>query len=141
MNKKVALQLVLLAICIYHLVLGLAAFLSEDTAKWLAEALFSIKMQPTPQLTYVVKLLGVYVVLFGLMAAVAAYDPQRHPILLDLVIVLYVLRILNKVIFWELFTTAFGAPPARTWIDVALLLAFGGAVAALKPWGPAKKVV
>lgn len=140
MNKKMALQIVLLLICAYHLVLGVAAFLSEDTAVWLAELLFGIRIQPTPQLSYIVKLLGVYVVSFGLMAGVAALAPERYPILLNLVIMLYVFRVLNKIIFSDLFIAAFAAPPIRTWIDVALLVAFGGAVAVLKPWGFGKRV-
>jgi hypothetical protein len=133
MSKRLALQIVLWAICLYHVVLGGGAFLSEDVAAWLAELLFSIKLEPTPQLSYVVKLLGVYALVFGLVSGTAALAPERHPTLLNLVIALYALRVLNKLVFSELFTRAFAAPPARTWIDIAMLTAFGLAVALLKP--------
>jgi hypothetical protein len=135
MKKRLALQAVLLAICLYHVVLGVGAFLSEDVAKRLAEILFSVRLELTPQLDYVVKLLGIYAFMFGLMTAVAARAPERHPVLLNLVIVLYACRILNKLVFADLFTRAFAAPPARAWIDVAMLAAFGLAVALLKPRG------
>jgi hypothetical protein len=138
MSKRFALQLVLVAICVYHLVLGGCAFLSEDLAVWLADALFSVRVEPTPQVNYLVKLLGIYAILFGLLAATAARAPERHPALLNLVIVLYILRVLNKLVFADLFVRAFNAPPARTWIDIAMLVAFGLAVALLKPRGTAE---
>jgi uncharacterized membrane protein (GlpM family) len=42
MNKRLALQLVLWSICIYHIVLGACGFLSEDMAVQLADLLFGI---------------------------------------------------------------------------------------------------
>jgi hypothetical protein len=133
MSKRLALQLVLISIFLYHLVLGVCGFLSEGTAVWLADLLFGVKVDPTPQISYVVKLLGIYAVVFGLMAGAAAVAPERHPALLNLVVVLYALRILNKFVFFDLFTRAFAAPPARTWVDIAMLAGFGLAVALLKP--------
>jgi hypothetical protein len=133
MSKRLALQLILWSICIYHIVLGACGFLSEDLAVRLADILFSVRIEPTPQLSYIAKLLGIYAVVFGLMTATAALAPEHHPTLLNLVILLYALRILNKLIFSDLFTQAFAAPPARTWVDIAMLLAFGLSVALLKP--------
>jgi hypothetical protein len=133
MNKRFALQLVLWSICIYHVVLGACGFLSENLAVRLADVLFGMKVDPTPQLSYIVKLLGIYAILFGLMAATAARKPERHPVLLNLIIVLYGLRILNKLLYEDLLVKAFAAPPSRVWIDVACLAAFGVAVALLKP--------
>src|SRR6266581_476448 len=89
MSKRLALQLILWSICIYHIVLGVCSFLSEDVAVRLADILFSIRIEPTPQLNYIVKLLGIYAGVFGLMAATAALAPERHATLLNLVILLY----------------------------------------------------
>jgi hypothetical protein len=133
MNKQLFLKVVLWLICLYHIFMGAGAFLSEDIAVWLADVAFGIKLQVTPQISYLAKLLGVYVVVFGLMVAVAAHDPARHPSLLNIVIILYGLRILNKLVFADLFTTAFAAPPYRAWLDIAMLAAFGGTVLLLKP--------
>jgi hypothetical protein len=133
MDKRLGLQLVLWSICIYHVVLGACGLLSEDLAARLADVLFGMKVNPTPQLNYIVKVLGIYAIMFGLLAATAARKPERHPVLLNLIILLYVLRILDKIIFANLFITAFSAPPSRVWLDVACLAAFGLAVAFLKP--------
>ena len=132
MNKRAVLRATLMMICAYHVILGLAAFLDESTAKWLANLVFGITLEPTPQLSYIVKLLGVYVVTFGLVAGVASKAPEKHPLLLNLIVVLYLLRIANKVAFSSLFTTAFASAPERVWIDLILLAGFGGTVAALK---------
>jgi hypothetical protein len=133
MNKRIALQVVLWMICLYHVFLGVCGFLSEELAARLADIVFSIKLEPTPQISYLAKLLGIYAVVFGLMTAIAALAPERHPMLLKLVILLYVLRVLNKVVFSALFAQAFAVPAARTWIDIAMLCAFGLAVAFLRP--------
>jgi hypothetical protein len=133
MNRRSVLRFTLVLICAYHLILGLAAFSDEGTAKWLAEIIFGITLQLTPQLSYIIKLLGVYLMAFGLVAGVAATAPERFSTLLHLVVVLYALRIANKLIFSDLFTVAFAAAPERVWIDLVLLAAFGGTVAALRP--------
>jgi hypothetical protein len=133
MNKRLALQLVLWSICIYHIVLGACGFLSEDLAVRLADLLYGMKVDPTPQLSYMVKLLGIYAVLFGLLVATAALAPERHSTLLNLIIVLYGLRILNRMVYSRLYAQAFAVTPTRFWVETALLLAFGLAVALLKP--------
>jgi hypothetical protein len=132
MTKRLALQIVLGMICLYHLFLGVCGFLSQDVAVWLADLAFGIKLEVTPQLSYIVKLLGIYAILFGLMTAIAARAPERHPTLLNLIILLYVLRVVNKLVFSSLFAQAFGVHPARTWIDIAMLFGFGLAVALLR---------
>jgi hypothetical protein len=133
MNKLLLLKVVLWLICLYHVFMGAAAFLSEDTAARVAEVAFGIHLQMAPQTSYIVKLLGVYAIVFGLMVALTALDPVRYTRFLDVVVVLYALRILNKLVFAKLFTEAFEAPPYRAWVDIALLAAFGLAVFLLKP--------
>jgi hypothetical protein len=135
MNRQFLLKVVLWSICVYHVFLGVGAFLSESWAVRLADAVFGMTVQPTPQLSYIVKLLGVYALVFGLMAGIAAREPRRHLSLLNVIVLLYVCRFLNKVFQVDLFTAAFDASPQRTWLDVALLAAFGAAVFFLKPRG------
>src|SRR4051812_35315106 len=110
MNKQRLLSVVLWLICLYHVFLGFTAFLSEDMAVRIADVVFGIKLEPHPQVSYLGKLLGVYAVAFGLVVAAAALDPPRHPALLNIVVALYAMRILNKIVFADLFSRAFDAP-------------------------------
>jgi hypothetical protein len=133
MNKMTGLKVVLAMICIYHVVLGLATFVSGDLTVKLAKSIFGLNLEMTPQMSYIVQLLGVYAIAFGLVAGLAAADPLKHPVLLNVIVVLYALRILNKLISMNQFQQAFGASMAKVWTDVVLLAAFGIAVVALRP--------
>lgn len=133
MNKLTGLKIVLAMICIYHIALGLAAFASDDLTVQVAKGMFGLNLEMTPQLSYIVQLLGVYAIIFGVVAGMVALDPVKHQVLLNVVVILYGLRILNKFISMNQFEQAFGASMAKVWIDVVLLAAFGVAVLLLKP--------
>jgi hypothetical protein len=127
------LKIVLWLIALYHIILGVAAFVSLPLTLWLAQALFGVSVELTPQASYIIRLLGVYVLAFGVLVAMLALDPSKHSSLLAVVAILYVCRILNKIVFMDLFATAFGATLTRGWIDVAMLAGFGVAVLLLWP--------
>jgi hypothetical protein len=133
MNKQTFLKLVLLAISIYHLFLGLAPFLSDVLTVQLARSVFGLKLEMTSQLSYIVKLLGVYAMVFGFVCGVAAFNPAKYRALLNIIILLYIFRVVNKLAFMGKFAQAFDAPVQRIWIDIALLAFFGLAVLLLKP--------
>jgi hypothetical protein len=127
------LKLVLYSIALYHLGMGLGALLSERVAEQLAWSVFGIRLKLAPQASYLVKLLGVYVIAFGLVVCVAAQAPERNPALLQIIVLLYALRIANKVGHQELYKEAFQATDQRILTDVLMLAFFGGAVLLLKP--------
>jgi hypothetical protein len=133
MTRIPALRVVLAMICIYHVGLGLAAFVSDAMAVSLARSIFGLNLDMTPQLSYIVQLLGVYAIVFGLITGFMAADPLRYPVMLNVVVVLYVLRVLNKFLSMGQFEQAFGASMTRVWTDVVLLAAFGTAVLVLRP--------
>ena len=133
MTRIAALRSVLAMISIYHVVLGLAAFVSDDMAVTLARSIFGLNLEMTPQLSYIVQLLGVYAIVFGLITGLAAADPLRYPVMLNVIVVLYALRVLNKILSMGEFEEAFAASMTRVWTDVLLLAAFGIAVLLLRP--------
>jgi hypothetical protein len=135
MNKLTGLKIVLLLICVYHIVLGAAAFVSDDLAVRIGRTIFGLNLEMTPQLGYIVQLLGVYALIFGVMTGFVAADPVRHSVMLNVVVILYALRVLNKFLSMDEFRQAFGASMAKVWTDVVLLAAFGVAVLVLKPRG------
>lgn len=133
MNKITGLKVVLAMICIYHVVLGLATFVSGDLTVKLAKTIFGLNLEMTPQMSYIVQLLGVYAIVFGVVAGMAALDPLKHPVLLNVIVLLYALRIMNKLLSMNQFQQAFGASMTKVWTDIVLLAAFGVAVVALRP--------
>jgi len=124
---------VLWSIALYHFLMGLGVLISERAAERLADRVFGIKLVLAPQTSYIVKLLGVYTAIFGVVVGIAAVDPGRHPDLLNVVVLLYALRIANKLAYRKLFNEAFAATQARVWTDLTLLAFFGLSVLLLKP--------
>jgi hypothetical protein len=133
MTRQLFLKLVLIAIAVYHLFLGLAPFLSDALTVQLARSVFGLKLEMTSQLSYIVKLLGVYAMVFGFVCGVAAFNPVKYRPILNIIILLYVFRIVNKFAFMDNFSKAFDAAPSRVWSDIVLLAFFGMAVLLLKP--------
>lgn len=133
MNKLSILRIVLAMIAIYHVVLGLATFVSDDLTTRLAWQLFGLHLDMTPQLSYIVQLLGVYAITFGVFTAYVARDPFANRAMLNVIVILYVLRVVNKFLSMGEFTQAFNASMTRVWTDVVLLAFFGAAVLLLRP--------
>ncbi len=133
MNRETVLKLVLWAICLYHVVLGGGALLSTPVAERIAHTVFGITLHMTPDVAYVVRVLGVYALTFGLLAGVAATDPVRHRALLNLVVVLYALRIVVKLAFKNEAVMGLDYTPTRIFVEAALLAAFGLSVLLFRP--------
>jgi hypothetical protein len=133
MTRLTALRLVLWAIAIYHVVLGVGAFLSPDLAQQIAKSIFGIEIVLDPAMAFVVKVLGVYAITFGIVAVVAARDPARYRVLLDVIVVLYAMRIATKLLFKSQAIAGLDVGPTRIWVEAALLAGFGLAVLLLRP--------
>src|SRR5438270_6677474 len=97
MDRNALLQLVLWLIALYHVGMGLGGMLSDRLAERLARDVFGIRLELTPQSAHLVKLLGIYAIVFGAVVGVAAQAPQRSPELLNVIVLLYVLRVVNKI--------------------------------------------
>ena len=133
MNREAALKAVLWAIALYHVVLGGGAFLSAALAQQVARGIFGIELTLTPAMSFVVKVLGVYALTFGVVTAVAARDPARHRALLNVIVLLYVLRIVTKLLFKTEYISGLHIDPTRVWVESALLAGFALAVFVLRP--------
>ena len=133
MNRDAMLKLVLWAIALYHLVLGGGAFLSAALAQQIAKSIFGIDLVLDPAMAFVVKVLGVYAIIFAVVVLVAAANPARYRVLLNVIVLLYALRIVTKLAFKTQYVTGLHIATPRVWIESALLAAFGIAVWALRP--------
>lgn len=133
MKKETVLKIVLIAISAYNLLLGGLVFVSGNTASLIAKVLFDMNLNPAPQLLYFAKLLGIYALFFGVAMLVAAWKPVKYKILIDLAIALYVVRIINRVIFADLVQSAFNVSSTMMWVEVLLLTLFGGLLLLFRP--------
>lgn len=132
-NRHLPLKIVILAISIYHIALGILAFLSENLAVALAKNFFGMTLIATPQLSYIAKLLGIYAFIFGIIMLYAMRDPDKHKEIINVAIVLYILRIINRLVFAGLVQSGFRVSDFSMVLEIILLVFFGGALWLLRP--------
>ena len=97
----------------YHLFVGLSLNLSPAFTHLIARAYGATTVDWTPQLVYLAKILGAFMVALGILAALAAREPLRHPIVPLGFVILFALRALQRLIFLREIQAAFGQAPAR----------------------------
>ncbi len=133
MSRQRLLAAVLVVISIYHLFLGGLPFLPADFAARTVKSVFGMTVLVTDQLHYVAKLMGIYMIIFGIFAGIAAKDPVKHRAVINVGVLLYALRLINRLVSAGQVRAAFEIPPVWMWIEVVLLLFFGGALWLLRP--------
>lgn len=137
MMKKIqdyaSLKVILLLIGVYHIGLGLFTFLNKETAIFLAQTFFGMTFLANDQLLYIAKLLGIYSIAFGSIMLVAMSDPGKYRRIIDVAIFVYILRVLNRIIFAGMVQTAFQVSDMAMVVEILLLVFFGGALIFLRP--------
>lgn len=127
------LKIILFIIGIYHIGLGIITFIPGEPAAFLAKNFFGMTFIVNTQILYIAKLLGIYAVAFGIMILVVMKDPRKYQILLNIAILVYTLRIINRIIFASEIQSAFQVSMLSMIIEIILLLFFGSAIFYLKP--------
>lgn len=110
---------------LYHVLLAAIGLLFpiEITAKAFTVAL-GISVSITPELTFIAKFVSVYMLAFGIMLLIVAYNPIKYRAFAWPALALFGARFLNRVIFFGLLSTTFGMTASRNLIGSALILFF-----------------
>ena len=117
------------ALC--HVTLGVAGlFADAPLMGWLIRTFYGAEMNIDATLFYVIKLLSVYFIAFGLLAAVITARPRRFVGLVPIVVGFFVLRLGELIYFYSFVGEQFQVPDGRlvekivSFSLIALLLAF-----------------
>lgn len=128
-NKHTALRALLWLICAYHVGFGLLANLPSDVMRRCAIALLGISLPTDAALDYVIKPFGIYAMTFGVMMGVAAWNPAKNRALISVGVVLFALRIVQRLLNMDAMQQAFNITPSRNLATVAVVAVFGLALA------------
>lgn len=131
-SNHLALRVLLWVIGLYHVVCGLLANLMPDRIPALAQMLAGMKVTASPDFLYLAKPFGVYVIAFGIMMIVAAWNPVKNRALISIGILLFALRIFQRLTTMTEVETLFGVTPARSLATIGIVACFGGALAWLR---------
>ena len=92
------LKVVLWSVCLFHLLVGAGLNLSESMAPLMAK-MYGAEVNWNPELSYIIKPLGVFMVALGVAAAGAAMDPLKNRVIIYSFATLFVLRAIQRLVF------------------------------------------
>lgn len=112
MNTKTLLSYFLWGACAFHVIVGLGLNVSPAFPQVMADA-YGATVDFTPAFLYIVKPVGAFMLAIGVMAGFAARDPLgSKPVVYGLV-VLFVMRGLQRIVFQEEIADAVGIAASR----------------------------
>lgn len=115
---------VLWIICIYHVVLGVALNLPSDLVFNITTNLLGITKAPTDQVYFVARILGIYMIIFGVGMGLGAWDPVKNRSLLTCGVILILIRTVQRLAQADYAEEVFGVASGRNWGMVAALAGF-----------------
>jgi len=113
-------------IAVYQLVMGLLLLVSPTFAQ-LVVAWYGASVEWTPQFTFILKPLGAYMVMTGIIAWGAARAEIPHPMITYALAVLFTINAVYRVLRFESIQTTFGISAAHLILQVVVLLALAAA--------------
>ena len=123
MNKDYRFFRVVVAlVCLYHLFLGIVLNSPVDVISWVAINLLGATHLPDATALFPARMLGTYLIVFGLGMGLVAWDPVKNRALLSLGAILVVMRILQRVLQADDLQVALGITSQASWGTVIGLL-------------------
>jgi hypothetical protein len=115
---------ILWIMCAYHLVVGVALNCPTEWVIWVAEHWFSIRQLPGASSIHIARMLGVYMVAFGVALGTAAWDPIKNRAILTIGVILAVTRCVQRLATSAQLEEALGIPQSHNIALFAPLIVF-----------------
>ena len=113
------LKLYLWFIAVFHLFVGLAVNFSESFTRMIAAG-YGATVDWTPQFVYILRPLGAFMIVLGLLAAVAARQPARYSAVIIGFVILFAIRSLHRLFYFDVLASAFGISKSRSMVNMVL---------------------
>ena len=123
-NKYILLRSVTWFVCIYHFLLGVVLNCPVPWIEWTASHLLGATKMPDPSALFLARMLGGYLMAFGLIAGLAAWDPIKNRSNLSVVVILTMFRSLQRVLQADDLEQTLGITPRSNWTMIVVPLAF-----------------
>jgi len=106
----------------YHVVSGGLLFFSGELTIRTLKALAGVSISGSPELGIAGEILACYLVAFGLMMGIAAWNPIKNRAIITVGLVLFALRLFQRVFFAEKVIQVMQVPLTKYW-SAALIVA------------------
>src|ERR1041384_188697 len=120
-------------IILVNFMLGIAAFLGPDTALNAIKAFYGTSLNLNPQLSYIIKILGAYLLGFGILGIFAWNNPVKNKAITDGIGILLLMRSAQRILFVNEISTTFGLSSTRLIWGILIYLAAALALFILNP--------
>jgi hypothetical protein len=131
---------------VYHLVVGLVLMFSGEAAIKAAKVFGGMTVVGSSEMGILGEVLACYVLAFGAMMLVAAYDPVKNRACLSIGATLCALRVLQRLLFGSKLMSVFQMDAAHYWGSLAIVTVLGAGLALFRwrlyqatPGGPASR--
>lgn len=123
-SKHLAIRSLLWFICLYHLILGVCAHLPSPQVQAAARLILGLDIPNHPVVLQILKPFGVYVMAFGCAMGMAAWNPVKNRALISLGIILFGLRLIQRLSDLQGVKDHLGVSEARNWFTIAVVASF-----------------
>jgi hypothetical protein len=130
--KHYLLRGLLAVICLYHIAMGVLANINKESMVALVKKVIGVTIEPDEQLLYIIKPFGVYVIVFGVLMGLAAWNPIKNRSFISVGIGLFVIRAIQRFAFAHELETVFNISHQRNIVSAALVSAFAIALLILR---------
>jgi hypothetical protein len=120
-------------VCAFHMVVGVGLNLSSGFPRLMA-GYYGATVDWTPQFSYILKPLGAFMFVLGLLAAAAAREPMRYRGVAYLFATLFTIRALQRLVFGGEIHDAFSISSARNMGNAVFFLALAATLVGLHVW-------
>ena len=110
---------------VYHLVVGLVLMFSGEAAIRAAKVFGGMTVVGSPEMGIVGEILACYVLAFGAMMLVAAYDPVKNRACLSIGVTLCALRVLQRLLYGSKLMSVFQMDAGHYWSSLAIVTVLG----------------
>jgi len=107
---------------LYHIMLGFLLLFSGEMAIKAAKSMAGMTIVASPQFGVIGEILACYFIAFGLMMGLAAWNPIKNRSLITIGLVLFVLRLLQRLVFADKTMEVFQIPSTRYWAAFVIVL-------------------
>lgn len=108
-------------IALFHVFVGLSVNMSTTFTQMIANG-YGAHVDWTPQFTYILHPLGAFMIVLGLLAGAAAREPERYEAVILGFVVLFAIRALQRVVYGDVLSQAFGIAPSRNTMNMVLFV-------------------
>ncbi len=129
-GSLLTLQIFLWVVCAFHVAIGLGLNVSPAFPQIMA-GYYGAEVNFTPALLYILKPLGVFMLVVGFMAGAAAKNPLGNRAIVYGLVLLFAARGLQRIVFQEEIANAVSIAASRNIANAAFFLLMAVALAAL----------